>query len=287
MSVPNWMQRILQHYGTPYEVHHHTPVYSASQRAHAEHVTGYRVAKCVWLSASGRPVLVVLPACAQVDLASVQAVAGGELRVASESEIRDWFPNKTAGALPPLRLRLDQSILMDRGLAHLGKIVFSAGSLEDSITMRFRDWYRMVRPGVGHFALPTRPPAAATSVRTILVVDDEADTHLMLRQMLEKAGFACQVAPDGTHALALASQVRPSAILLDLMLPDMSGFDVYERLRRTGPLKSPPVLVLTALDTEENRALGKKYGADAYLTKPVYAEALVAELNGVLADAQP
>jgi DNA-binding response OmpR family regulator len=69
------------------------------------------------------------------------------------------------------------------------------------------------------------------------------------------------------------------------MLPDMSGFDVFERLRRTGTLRRASVIVVTALDDEESRRRGRQLGCDAYLTKPFSAEALMAELHSALADA--
>ena len=67
MAVPCWLGRLLRHYGVPYEVHHHRPVHSASHLAHAEHVSGHRVAKCVFVTAFGRPVSVVLPASRRLD----------------------------------------------------------------------------------------------------------------------------------------------------------------------------------------------------------------------------
>jgi len=161
MAVPRWLKVIFQHYGVPYAERHHPPVFSASHLAHAEHVTGYRVAKTVFLTADGEhPVAVVLPACARLNLARVKAVLGcDELRFASEGEIQSWFKGCTPGAVPPLRLRSDESILMDRSLAHLGEIIFPAGTPEDAVALRFRDWYRTVAPGVGRFAEHRQHPA--------------------------------------------------------------------------------------------------------------------------------
>lgn len=287
MGIPTWLQRILEHYHVPYEVHRHAPVFSASRLAAAEHVTGYRVAKTVLVNAHGRPLSVVLPACARLDADSLRAVTGeGDVRLASESEIGGWFRGCAPGTVPPLRLRSGQSVLMDRGMAHLGKIVFPAGSQEISVAVRFRDWYRMIRPGVGRFTFGNRLGTHDQPAPSILVVEDEAVTNLMLCRLLERAGFLCHGAKDGSRALALASEVRPAAILLDLMLPDMSGFEVCEKLRRIGPLRSAPVIVLTALDDPDSRERGWQLGADAFLTKPIAPETLVAELNGILADAR-
>jgi CheY-like chemotaxis protein/prolyl-tRNA editing enzyme YbaK/EbsC (Cys-tRNA(Pro) deacylase) len=286
MSMPCWLKRVLGHYGVAYEVHHHRPVHSASRLAQAEHLTGHRVAKCVFVSAFGRPVTVVLPSSRRLDPESVRAVLGGEPTFASEDEIQEWFPNCFPGAVPPLRLRPDQSILMDRSLAHLGDIEFPACTPTESVRMRFRDWYELVRPGVGHFS-QARPSGADLSSRPmILVVEDEAETNHLLCRLLRQAGYACKAATDGGQALRLAAELHPAAVILDLMLPDMSGFDVYERLRQSAPLKSPPsVLIVTALDDADSRERGYRLGADAYLVKPFTPEALMDEISGALADA--
>ena len=155
MSVPLWVKRILDHTGVPYREHHHPPVATASHLAHAEHVPGRRVAKTVLLVAGKRPVAVVLPATARLDLGRVKAVLGEEdLRLATEAEIGTWFKGCEPGSVPPLRLRGDECILMDRSLAHLGPLLFPAGRQEEAVEVFFRDWYRAVRPGVGRFARP-------------------------------------------------------------------------------------------------------------------------------------
>jgi two-component system OmpR family response regulator len=104
--------------------------------------------------------------------------------------------------------------------------------------------------------------------------------------LLERGGFTCRGVEDGSHALAAARELKPAAIVLDLMLPDMSGFEVVEQLRRTGPLKSAPLVVVSALDNDEARQRGQQLGADAYLTKPFSAEVLLREVQEVMADAR-
>jgi CheY-like chemotaxis protein len=71
-----------------------------------------------------------------------------------------------------------------------------------------------------------------------------------------------------------------------LMLPDMSGYEMYERLRREGPLRLPPAVIVTALEDEAVRRRGFELGADAYLTKPYFPAMLMEELDSVLADAR-
>lgn len=286
MGVPRWLHHILDHYRIPFEEHHHPPVFSASHLAHAEHVSGNRVAKTVFLTRAGRPIMMVLPASARLDLERVKAVLGdNDLRFASADEIAGWFKGCQPGAVPPLRLRADQSILMDRSLAHLGTMIFPAGTQEDAVAVRFRDWYRAVRPGLGRFAEAVHGHNGSAAPPTVLVVEDETDTNELFCRLMEREGFACRGVEEGSRALEMATEVRPSAILLDLMLPDMSGFDVCERLRQQGPLKRIPVVVVTALDDEASRQRSQQLGADAYLTKPFHPDALIAEMHGVLADA--
>jgi CheY-like chemotaxis protein/prolyl-tRNA editing enzyme YbaK/EbsC (Cys-tRNA(Pro) deacylase) len=286
MAMPGWLKHIFNRYGVSYEEYHHPPVFSASALAQVEHVTGYRVAKTVFLTAPDhRPVAVVVPSCARLDVEQVKKVLGiPDLRLATETEIAAWFKGCQPGAVPPLRLRGDERVLLDRSLAHLGKIVFAAGTPEDAVAVRFRDWYRAVRPGVGRFTR-ARNGRNDAPPPTVLVVEDETDTNELLCRLLESKGYACHGVAEGNRALALAPEVGPAAILLDLMLPDRSGFEVYEELRRTGPLKRIPVIVVSALDDEATRQRGWQLGADAHLTKPFLPEKLVAELQGALESA--
>jgi Ala-tRNA(Pro) deacylase len=284
MSLPQWLAQFLDRHGVAYETLHHPPVFGALRLAEAEHVSGHRVVKTVFLADRGHPVAVVLPAAARLNLERVQAVVGSDqVRLATEDEIAGWFKGCPLGAIPPLRLRSDERILMDRALARLGPIVFAAGTTEDAVAMSFRDWYRLVRPGVGHFA-QADGQAAPAAPPSVLVIEDEPDTNQLLCALLEQQGFRCRGAAEGTRALVLASEMRPSAILLDLMLPDMSGFDLYERLCRVGPLKRTPVLVVSALDNAGARTRGQQMGVDAYLTKPFMPDSLVAELQEVLSE---
>jgi Ala-tRNA(Pro) deacylase len=287
MAVPLWLQRILKHYEVPFEVHTHPPAFSASYLAQSLHISGHRVAKTVFLTDGKRPIAVVLPANTYVDPQRVAKVVGtAEIRFASEPEIAGWFKGCQPGGVPPLRLRGNERILMDRSLAHFGKLTFAAGNLDTAVTVRFRDWYRMVRPGVGRFTMGVNGQGhnGLAAPPTVLVVEDEPDTNLLFRRLLEQEGIICEGALDGGRALALASEHRPTAILLDLMLPDMNGFEMYERLRKAGPLKRTPVVVVTALDDESARERGRQLGADAYLTKPFLPQALVKEVHDILED---
>src|SRR5438045_3653952 len=115
MTVPYWLQRILDHNEVPFEVHTHPPVFSASFLAQTLHVSGHRVAKPVFLTDGKRPVAVVVPANQHVDPQRVAQVLGwSDMRFASETEIAGWFKGCQPGGIPPLRLRGDERILMDR-----------------------------------------------------------------------------------------------------------------------------------------------------------------------------
>jgi two-component system cell cycle response regulator DivK len=287
MSVSLWLRRLLAYHGVPYCEHIHAPVFSASHLAHVEHVTGRRVAKVVFLNARNHPVMAVLPAVARLDVERVRSVLGEpELRLATEAEIAGWFKGCEPGCVPPFRLRGDLHILLDRGLAHLGEIVLPGGAPEVSIVVRFRDWYRAVRPGIGRFAATDVPGPKTTAEAPVLIVEDEAETNHLLCELLQREGVVCQGIEEGRKALETAKAVCPSAILLDLMLPDMSGLEMVQQLRRQGSLKRIPWIVLTALDDEAARHRSDELGADAYLTKPLQPQALVAEVRELLADAR-
>lgn len=280
MSAPRWLEQMLHYYGVPFETHQHAPVHSASELAEAEHVSGYRVIKPVFLNQRGRPITVVVPSCGRVDLAAVEQVIGGPRpRLATEAEIADWFRFCPPGAAPPLRLRADQLMLMDRSLAQLKRIYFAAGRFDLAISMRFRDWWRVVRPGVGHFQRMLRSEASSP----LLIVEDESDTNSLLCQLLERDGFECCGVTDGAAALKMVSHRRPAAVLLDLMLPDISGYEVFTRMR-SGSLRTPPVIVVSALDDEDSRRRCRDLGADAYISKPFAPQTLFEEVVAALDD---
>lgn len=115
---------------------------------------------------------------------------------------------------------------------------------------------------------------------TILVVDDEAVLAEMVSMALRYEGWTITTATDGASALASARDVRPDAVVLDVMLPDMSGLDVLGKLREYNP--QLPVLLLTAKDAVEDRIAGLSAGGDDYVTKPFSIEEVVLRLRGLL-----
>jgi two-component system, OmpR family, alkaline phosphatase synthesis response regulator PhoP len=115
-------------------------------------------------------------------------------------------------------------------------------------------------------------------MKTILVVDDEPKIVKLVRDYLERAGFAVHVANDGKSALSQARTERPDLIVLDLGLPQMDGLDVTRELRR---LSNVPVIMLTARSDESDKLIGLELGADDYITKPFSPKELVARVRAV------
>ena len=125
--------------------------------------------------------------------------------------------------------------------------------------------------------LSTRPDG--TPVR-VLVVDDEPSLAELLASVLRYEGWDIAVAADGTSAVRTAREFQPDAVVLDVMLPDFSGFEVLRRLR--AELPHVCVLFLTARDAVEDRIAGITAGGDDYVTKPFSLEELLARLRGLL-----
>jgi two-component system alkaline phosphatase synthesis response regulator PhoP len=121
--------------------------------------------------------------------------------------------------------------------------------------------------------------------RRILVVEDEPALRLSLTDRLRSEGYEVEVAADGEAGFARARSEPYDAIVLDVMLPGKSGFDVCRDLRREGV--ETPVLMLTARGEVLDRVLGLKLGADDYLVKPFDSRELVARLEALLRRAQP
>ncbi|MCV7402835.1 response regulator transcription factor [Mycobacterium fragae] len=114
----------------------------------------------------------------------------------------------------------------------------------------------------------------------VLVVDDEAVLAEMVSMALRYEGWNIATAADGASALAAARAERPDVVVLDVMLPDMSGLDVLHKLREQNP--KLPVLLLTAKDAVEDRIAGLTAGGDDYVTKPFSLEEVVLRLRALL-----
>ena len=120
------------------------------------------------------------------------------------------------------------------------------------------------------------------NAKRVLVVDDEPDIVALVAYHLAKAGFRVSTAADGGDALEQARREQPSLIVLDLMLPGMSGFEVLDALRRQESTADIAVLLLTARKDEPDRVRGLSLGADDYLTKPFSPAELVLRVKAIL-----
>jgi len=114
----------------------------------------------------------------------------------------------------------------------------------------------------------------------LLIVDDEENLRSMLAAALRHHGFEVTMAANGRDALTAVASERPDLVLLDVMMPDLDGFEVCRRLRTDGDLT--PVLFLTARDGTEDKVRGLTLGGDDYLEKPFSLDELVARANAVL-----
>jgi DNA-binding response OmpR family regulator len=121
--------------------------------------------------------------------------------------------------------------------------------------------------------------ADAASSGRVLVVDDDPTVSDVVRLYLERAGYDVDKAADGPTALALAAARPPDLVVLDLMLPGMSGLEVCRRLRGTSDV---PIVMLTALGEESDRVVGFETGADDYVTKPFSPRELALRVHSVL-----
>ena len=116
----------------------------------------------------------------------------------------------------------------------------------------------------------------------VLCVDDDEQVLERLTTILEDSGFSVLLAQTGFDALALAFSQRPALVLLDLVLPDLSGEEVCQRLKSHRPTAQVPIIMLTVKSEEEDKVRGLELGADDYVTKPFSAQILVARIKALL-----
>jgi len=117
---------------------------------------------------------------------------------------------------------------------------------------------------------------------TLLVIEDEFDVVDLLRYNLNRAGFTVLIAKNGQEGLKTAKDRRPDAIVLDLMLPKMSGQEVCKALKKDQDTAQIPIIMLTAKGQPEERVAGLEIGADDYVTKPFSPRELILRIQGVL-----
>ena len=121
----------------------------------------------------------------------------------------------------------------------------------------------------------------------VLIVEDEAALVTMLRYNLESEGYRVSEAVDGEEAILLVIEEPPDLILLDWMLPSLSGIEVCRRIRRNESARDVPIIILTARGEDSDRVRGLDSGADDYITKPFSPRELMARVRAVLRRSQP
>jgi two-component system, OmpR family, alkaline phosphatase synthesis response regulator PhoP len=114
---------------------------------------------------------------------------------------------------------------------------------------------------------------------TVLVVDDEANIVDLVKLYLEQAGFRVQTAADGKTAVEKIHELRPALVVLDIMLPELDGFEVCRQVRLESDV---PIIMLTARDDDIDKIVGLELGADDYLTKPFNPRELTARVKAIL-----
>lgn len=152
MSVPTRLKSFLEENKVHYTPMSHTPVYTAQAAAAVMHVSGKEVAKTTVVQAGDQMILAVLPAAAHIHFGRLGALVGTSVRLASEREFMDKFPDCELGAMPPFGNLYKLPVYVDEKLAADAEIVFNAGTHRDAIRMRYEDFARLAQPTVGDFA---------------------------------------------------------------------------------------------------------------------------------------
>jgi len=120
--------------------------------------------------------------------------------------------------------------------------------------------------------------------KTVLVADDEPNIVVSLEYLLQRAGYEVIVARNGEEALTCVALHRPDMILLDVMLPLKSGFEVCQKIRQTPEWQDIRIIMLTAKGRETEVSKGLALGADAYITKPFSTKDLMADIRRLLGE---
>jgi two-component system phosphate regulon response regulator PhoB len=127
----------------------------------------------------------------------------------------------------------------------------------------------------------------STQQPRVLVVEDEESLHALLQYNLEKEGFSVDVAVDGEEALMMIDEHAPDIVILDWMLPKVSGIEVCRRLRGRAQTRNLPIIMLTARGEESDRVRGLDTGADDYMVKPFSMTEFTARVRAVLRRIRP
>jgi len=127
-----------------------------------------------------------------------------------------------------------------------------------------------------------RPGREGAIAQSVLVVDDDAETVRQLREVLSEHGYAVRTAKDGGQAHSGFAMNRPDFVILDVILPGESGFELCERLKQKDETVS--ILMLSVIDMDDARDLARRAGADGYVTKPYSSDELLAQMAQITAE---
>lgn len=116
----------------------------------------------------------------------------------------------------------------------------------------------------------------------ILVVDDSPTEVFQFKEMLEKLGYEVITAENGRDGVMMASSEQPDVVLMDIVMPDMNGFQATRQITRGAETKHIPVIIVSSKNQETDKVWGARQGASGYVTKPVNADELVSMMKGVL-----
>ena len=117
---------------------------------------------------------------------------------------------------------------------------------------------------------------------TVLVVDDSKTEIFQFREMLEKLGYEVITAENGRDGVAMAKQEQPDVVLMDIVMPDMNGFQATRQITRAAETKHIPVIIVSSKDQETDKVWSERQGAKAYLTKPVNLQELSTVMQSFL-----
>jgi DNA-binding response OmpR family regulator len=123
--------------------------------------------------------------------------------------------------------------------------------------------------------------------KTILIVDDELSILVPLQFLMEKAGYTAKLAQSGKEAIEKIAAYCPDLVLLDIMLPDLDGYEIYQMIRQRAEWESIRIIFLTAKNRDTDMAKGLAMGADAYITKPFSNTQLVEKIRELIGPGTP
>jgi two-component system alkaline phosphatase synthesis response regulator PhoP len=136
-------------------------------------------------------------------------------------------------------------------------------------------------------SLEPAPPGPGQRLGRVLVVEDEQDVAEMIRYNISKEGYDVAVVKNGADAIERARELRPDVVLLDIMIPQLNGWEVCRRLKQEPRTRAIPVIMVTGRVEEGDKILGFEMGADDYITKPFSPRELVARIRAVIRRGAP